>query len=153
MTLDINDFKPLLGLEVTDTSKDSVLTFILANVTEVICNYCHITEVPKGLECTAYRMAMDLYRNEGIGEADSEDGTITGKANWYANPGKEEIVEPEPQGARSTERFNTVSACPEWAQPTIRKMVEKGLLAGKGLWMLTGYQSTLICLWTCLDFL
>ncbi|MBO6244990.1 MAG: hypothetical protein J6N55_01765, partial [Anaerovibrio sp.] len=60
-------------------------------------------------------------------------GTITGKAKWYANPGKEEIVEPEPQGARSTARFNTISACPEWAQPTIRKMVEKELLAGKGV--------------------
>lgn len=79
MTLDINDLKPLLGLEVSDTSKDSILAFILANVTEVICNYCHIAEVPKGLECTAYRMAMDLYRNEGIGEADSEDapGRVT----------------------------------------------------------------------------
>ena len=61
-----------------------------------------------------------------------EYGTITGKANWSANPGKEDTVEPEPQGARSTERFNTISACPEWAQPTIRKMVEKGLLAGNG---------------------
>ena len=75
MTLDINDLKPLLGLEVTDTSKDSVLTFVLGNVAEVICNYCHIAEVPRGLEYTAYRMAMDLYRNEGIGEADS-DGNI-----------------------------------------------------------------------------
>ncbi len=79
MTLDINDLKPLLGLEVTDTSKDSVLTFVLGNVAEVICNYCHIAEVPRGLEYTAYRMAMDLYRNEGIGEADSEDtpGRVT----------------------------------------------------------------------------
>lgn len=79
MTLDINDLKPLLGLEATDTSKDSVLTFVLGNVAEVICNYCHIAEVPRGLEYTAYRMAMDLYRNEGIGEADSEDtpGRVT----------------------------------------------------------------------------
>jgi len=79
VTLDINDLKPLLGLEVTDTSKDSVLTFVLGNVAEVICNYCHIAEVPRGLEYTAYRMAMDLYRNEGIGEADSEDtpGRVT----------------------------------------------------------------------------
>ena len=75
MTLDINDLEPLLGLEVTDTSKDSVLTFVLGNVAEVICNYCHIAEVPRGLEYTAYRMAMDLYRNESIGEADS-DGNI-----------------------------------------------------------------------------
>ncbi|MBR2143025.1 hypothetical protein, partial [Anaerovibrio sp.] len=39
---------------------------------------------------------------------------------------------PEPQGARSTERFNTISACPEWAQPTVKKMIKKGLLKGKG---------------------
>ena len=79
MTLDINGLKPLLGLEISDTSKDSILAFILANVTEVICNYCHIKEVPKGLMNTAYRMAIDLYRNEGIGEADSEDtpGRVT----------------------------------------------------------------------------
>lgn len=94
--------------------------------------------------CTRYGIPIDTDHVVGHGElmatscpgtnlqALLNDGTITGKANWYANPGKEEIVEPEPQGARSTERFNTISACPEWAQPTIRKMVEKGLLAGKG---------------------
>ena len=63
------------------------------------------------------------------------DGTITGKANWYANQGKTDIAEPtcEPQGARSTERFNTLESCPEWSQPTIRMMIEKGYLGGNGL--------------------
>lgn len=96
------------------------------------------------ISATSYGIPIDTDHVVGHGElmatscpgtnlqALLNDGTITGKANWYANPGKEEIVEPEPQGARSTERFNTISACPEWAQATIRKMVEKGLLAGKG---------------------
>ena len=94
--------------------------------------------------CTRYGIPIDTNHVVGHGELMAtscpgtnlqsliNDGTITGKANWYANPGKEETVEPEPQGARSTERFNTISACPEWAKSTIRKMVEKGLLAGKG---------------------
>lgn len=94
--------------------------------------------------CTRYGIPIDRDHVVGHGELMAtscpgnnlqtllNDGTITGKANWYANPDQEETVEPEPQGARSTERFNTISACPEWAQPTIRKMVEKGLLAGKG---------------------
>ena len=63
MTLDINDLKPLLGLEVTDTSKDSVLTFVLANVTEVICNYCHIAEVPRGMDGIALANAMEMNRS------------------------------------------------------------------------------------------
>ena len=64
-----------------------------------------------------------------------DNGTITGKAVWYANKGKENVDEPksETQGARSTERFNTLTSCPEWSQPTIRKMIDKGYLGGNGL--------------------
>lgn len=64
-----------------------------------------------------------------------DDGTITGKANYYRNCDSVDSIEPacEPQGARSTERFNTLASCPEWSQPTIRKMIEKGYLCGNGL--------------------
>ena len=75
VTLELEALKPLLGLAVSDTSQDAVLTFILDDVQEVILNYCNLDELPNGLKNTAYRMAMDLYRNEGIGEADS-DGNI-----------------------------------------------------------------------------
>ncbi len=77
VALDIATLKPLVGLSVSDTSKDDVLTFILSDVQEVILNYCHIDELPDGLSNTAYRMAMDLYRNEGIGDADESAGNVT----------------------------------------------------------------------------
>jgi len=51
-----------------------------------------------------------------------DDGTITGKANWYRYGGESE--------GETMERFNTVDECPEWAQPTIQKMIDKGLLNG-----------------------
>lgn len=76
MTLALNTFKPLIGISVENTEKDSVLSFILANVEEVILNYCHLEELPRGLTNTAYRMAMDLYRNENIGDADGGGGAV-----------------------------------------------------------------------------
>ena len=62
-----------------------------------------------------------------------DNGTITGKANYYSNQ-ENGLMETDGQkeGARGTERFNHVSACPDWAQPTIRKMIAKGLLGGSG---------------------
>ena len=64
--------KQLLGI--TGTEKDAVLDFIIADVTETICNYCNLRELPAGLQNTAYRMAMDLYRAEGLG---SEAAPVT----------------------------------------------------------------------------
>lgn len=77
VTLELAKLKPLLGLSVSDTSQDAVLTFILDDVQEVILNYCNLDELPNGLKNTAYRMAMDIYRNEGIGEADGAAGNVT----------------------------------------------------------------------------
>ena len=77
VTLELEALKPLLGLAVSDTSQDAVLTFILDDVQEVILNYCNLDELPGGLKNTAYRMAMDIYRNEGIGEADGAAGNVT----------------------------------------------------------------------------
>lgn len=56
---------------------DTVLQFILDDVTEIILNYCHCEEVPEGLENTAYRMAIDLYRNENIGSEETPIGSVT----------------------------------------------------------------------------
>lgn len=64
--------KQLLGI--TGTEKDVVLDFIIADVTETICNYCNLRELPTGLQNTVYRMAMDVYRAEGLG---SETAPIT----------------------------------------------------------------------------
>lgn len=69
-----------------------------------------------------------------------DDGTITGKAVWYYNnahgvENNEEQVQEQDggnQGGRSMERFNTIDSVPEWAQKTVQKMIDRGLLNGNG---------------------
>ena len=73
-----------------------------------------------------------------------EDGTITGKAVWYYNQSHNvaddvsdmsvmmQEQDGSKQGGRSSERFNTVDSVPEWAQRTVQKMIDKGLLNGNG---------------------
>ena len=77
MVLEVSTLKELLGMDAEDTGKDTLLQFVLDNVQEVILNYCHIDELPDGLSNTAYRMAVDLYRNEGIGSAEGKTGDVT----------------------------------------------------------------------------
>ena len=67
------------------------------------------------------------------------NGTLTGKAVWYYNQAHgasaaEPVQEQDggSQGGRCMERFNTVDSLPEWARPTIQKMIDKGLLQGDG---------------------
>jgi hypothetical protein len=68
-----------------------------------------------------------------------DDGTLTGKAVWYYNQAHGIAEEETPaeqdganQGGRSMERFNTIDSLPDWAKPTIQKMIDKGLLNGNG---------------------
>lgn len=77
MKLEVNTLKVLVDIAVTDTSKDGLLRFVLEDIEEIILNYCNIRALPKGLEKTAYRMAMDLYRNENLGAEDSAGGRVT----------------------------------------------------------------------------
>ena len=58
--------KQLLGM--TDSSKEPLVAFALENAEETVRNYCHIEEIPEGLNSTVVRMAMELYRNERPGE-------------------------------------------------------------------------------------
>ena len=73
--MELEKLKALLGI--SDESKDAVLNFIIEDVEETIKNYCQIEEVPQGLINTAYRMAMDLYRNENIGSEDCALGSVS----------------------------------------------------------------------------
>ena len=73
--LEVINFKNLLGI-VSD-EKDTILQFILDDVEETILNYCNIDELPEGLVNTAYRMAMDIYRNENVGSEEGSSGNIT----------------------------------------------------------------------------
>lgn len=72
MQLQLQIFKPLIGVSVSDTSMNAPLQFILDDVEETILNYCNVEEIPDGLKNTAYRMAMDIYRSENIGQANDD---------------------------------------------------------------------------------
>lgn len=69
--MELAKLKLLLGIAPEDISQDISLQFIIDDVEEVVKNYCKLQEVPGGLTNTCYRMAMDIYRAEGIGEADT----------------------------------------------------------------------------------
>lgn len=73
----IEKAKELLGIE--DKEKDVLVRFSLETAEEIILNYCHIDEVPKGLASTMFRMAVDIYRNEqfGTGEAVNQVSSIS----------------------------------------------------------------------------
>lgn len=73
--MELEKLKSLLGIE--DDTKDHILEFIMADVEETIKNYCNIEEVPECLVNTAYRMAMDLYRNENVGHEESALGSVS----------------------------------------------------------------------------
>ena len=67
MTEQLVKLKMLLGI--TDESQDSALAFLLETVQEMVLNYCGIETIPEGLKNTVVRMAADLYRSEGYGQA------------------------------------------------------------------------------------
>jgi len=73
--LTVEKLKKLLGIE--NEEKDFFLMFVFDDIREVLLNYCNIKELPDGLEMTAYRMAMDLYRNENLGQEDMAPGSIS----------------------------------------------------------------------------
>lgn len=66
--LTVERLSVLLGL--TDEASSTNVEFALENAEDTVKNYCHIDEIPVGLETTVLRMAMDIYRNEQIGNAD-----------------------------------------------------------------------------------
>lgn len=65
--------KLLLGVE--NDEKDAILYFVLDKIQDMVCNYCNIEEVPKGLENVMLNMAVDLYRAESLGQEQAE-GTV-----------------------------------------------------------------------------
>ena len=75
--MDVEKLKQLLGIPAEETSQEPALQFILEDVRETILNYCNLKELPEGLTNTAYRMAVDLYRNEAIGQEESAAGPVS----------------------------------------------------------------------------
>lgn len=73
--LTVEKLKRLLGI--AGDEKDDTLQFVLDDVEETILAYCNIKELPESLYNTAYRMAMDLYRNENLGSEDAALGSVS----------------------------------------------------------------------------
>lgn len=66
----LEKLKLLLGIE--EEEKDTILSFALMRTEDMICNYCRLHSVPKGLETLHLNMAMDLYRGENFGQEEKE---------------------------------------------------------------------------------
>ncbi|OUQ56336.1 hypothetical protein B5E58_10840 [Tyzzerella sp. An114] len=66
----LEKLKILLGIE--DNSKDYVLQLTIDIVTDMVLNYCHIKEIPSGLENVVVSMCIDKYRAENYGQENSE---------------------------------------------------------------------------------
>lgn len=73
----LEKLKKLLGIPLDDNSKDFLLEFTLDKARDMILNYCHISEVPQGLENIMIGIAMDLYRSENLGNEEKSLGSIS----------------------------------------------------------------------------
>lgn len=73
----LEKLKKLLGIALEDGSKDFLLEFVLEDVEQIVKGYCNIKEVPKELNTTVLKMAIDSYRNENLGEEESSLGSIS----------------------------------------------------------------------------
>lgn len=62
----VETLKNLLGI--SEESQEPLLEFALQDAEETVKNYCNLEEIPKGLEHTVVRMAMDICRNEQFGD-------------------------------------------------------------------------------------
>ena len=67
----LEKLKLILGVKAEDTEKDGVLSFSLETAQDEVKNYCNIEEIPAALENIVVRIAADMYRSEGYGQADA----------------------------------------------------------------------------------
>lgn len=57
----------ILGKSNPTSGETELLQFVLDLAIDKVKNYCHIEAIPKGLENTVVRLAVDLLRIEGYG--------------------------------------------------------------------------------------
>lgn len=66
----LTKLKMLLGIK--DESRSELLSFLIEETTDKICNYCNIEKVPKELETTLLSMCIRLYRTENLGQEETK---------------------------------------------------------------------------------
>ena len=73
----LNTLKGMLGISLTDNTKDATLNFTIEDIENIVKEHCHITEIPEALNTTVIRMSIDLYRNENLGNESIALGSIS----------------------------------------------------------------------------
>lgn len=66
----LTKLKLLLGIK--DESKTALLSFLIEKASDIICNYCNIEKVPKGLETMLLDMCIKMYRVKNLGQEESK---------------------------------------------------------------------------------
>lgn len=69
----LDTLKSLLGPNVVEEAAQ----FCLDECEGLALDYCNLEELPTGLQSTVIRMAVDLYRLEGYGDAAGAVGEVT----------------------------------------------------------------------------
>ena len=69
----LDTLKSLLG----PTVIEGAAQFCLEEAQQLALDYCNLEALPAGLESTVVRMAADLYRIEGYGQASVPKGPVT----------------------------------------------------------------------------
>ena len=67
----------LLDITAPDSNITFTLEFILEDVNEIVKSYCNITEIPSALNNTVIKMAIDMYRRQGLGSEETPLGSIS----------------------------------------------------------------------------
>jgi len=65
----------LLSLLGADVDKD-MAKFCLSVAIDHVLDYCNIPKIPLRLKTTVIRIAADIYRVEGYGNAEAPDGAV-----------------------------------------------------------------------------
>lgn len=74
-----------------DPSKDVLIEFVLDDAASIILNHCNLVSIPDDLKTIWLKMAIDLYRNENLGNEESGkyvssisegDSSVSFKSNY-----------------------------------------------------------------------
>jgi hypothetical protein len=72
--------KRLLGVDLTDVSKDDILTHFLNKANSIILGYCNIDILPTIYDDILVDYAMYLYKNkDSVGLTDKQEGERSAK--------------------------------------------------------------------------
>lgn len=67
--------KMLLGIDVADTSKDTILNHFINQALKLVLSYCNVIELPAEFDGTIAELAVYLYKNkDSVGYKQKTEG-------------------------------------------------------------------------------